>query len=468
MFPMMAADTPENSTTPQAEATLYRPKRPHIKSRTGCKACKARRVKCDEVRPSCRRCTNRKTPCVYSYPLPATKTSPPPGISGLLDFLAREPLPPASSERDVIDMKLLWLFTSSACGSQFAATGPRLKRVNDILKVQIPRHAFECPFLMDCVLGISALQLQMMGRCDVEDSRGVRYRARAFEGYRKAIADPESSPSPEALVECSLLITILSSHMFREQRTDIGLYIIDWMVVWRGINVMVRTFTPHGFWKLGLADLFFRPEVDLNTGAFHAPEILLAMVGSIQIGDHEYADERTYYDTLKYLGSLYAGLIRDGLGPLMDLRIATWFTLIPSEFIELAKQRRGRALVILAYYCMFLKMVRDLWWITGIGDRGIRDIVDYLAHEPWSGLLSLPRSALSLDRGLDVARLLLGNPEWEPPASDAPDAPTTQAALASDYGRPARADNGDSRLETCEFEQDSIVLAASGIFRSSL
>lgn len=460
MAPMIPAASLDEDTAQRPEARNYQPKRPHTKSRTGCKACKARRVKCDEVRPSCRRCTNRKTPCVYSYPLPATKTSPPPGISGLLDFLAKEPLLPASSERDVVDMKLLWLFTSSVCGSQFAATGPRLKRINDILKVQIPQHAFECPFLMDCVLGISALQLQIMGRCDVEESRGVRYRARAFEGYRRAIADPEPGTSQAALVACSLFMTVLSSHVFRDEGPGIELYIVDWMVVWRGINVMVCTVSPRGLCKLGLADLFFRPEVDLNAGAFHVPEMLLAMVGSIQVGDNEYADEKTYYDTLKHLGSLYAGLSKDGLGTMMDLRITTWFTLIPGEFVELARQRRPRALVILAYYSVFLKMVRDLWWTTGIGDRGIRDILDYLAHEPWSGLLSLPRSALSLNRGPDIARLLLDDPEWQQPTPNAPDTPTMQ----SDCGESAR---GVSRWDTRGFQQDSIVLAASGIFQNS-
>lgn len=36
-------------------------------------------------------------------------------------------------------MKLLWLFTSTACGSYFTATGPLLRRVDNILKVRIPQ-----------------------------------------------------------------------------------------------------------------------------------------------------------------------------------------------------------------------------------------------------------------------------------------------------------------------------------------
>ncbi|PYI33613.1 hypothetical protein BP00DRAFT_111430 [Aspergillus indologenus CBS 114.80] len=40
----------------------------HTKSRGGCQACKSSRVKCDENRPSCRRCCQRRTLCVYGDP----------------------------------------------------------------------------------------------------------------------------------------------------------------------------------------------------------------------------------------------------------------------------------------------------------------------------------------------------------------------------------------------------------------
>ncbi|KAL2850773.1 hypothetical protein BJX68DRAFT_72421 [Aspergillus pseudodeflectus] len=43
---------------------------PHAKSRNGCYTCKQRRVKCDEVRPSCGACLSRGDPC--TFPTPAT------------------------------------------------------------------------------------------------------------------------------------------------------------------------------------------------------------------------------------------------------------------------------------------------------------------------------------------------------------------------------------------------------------
>ncbi|KAH8593052.1 hypothetical protein B0O99DRAFT_627941 [Bisporella sp. PMI_857] len=45
-----------------------RPRRMHKKSRHGCDQCKKRRVKCDEVSPTCSNCTSRETECHYSIP----------------------------------------------------------------------------------------------------------------------------------------------------------------------------------------------------------------------------------------------------------------------------------------------------------------------------------------------------------------------------------------------------------------
>ena len=40
----------------------------HNKSKTGCDNCKRRRVKCDEGKPSCKKCQNMKLDCIYSPP----------------------------------------------------------------------------------------------------------------------------------------------------------------------------------------------------------------------------------------------------------------------------------------------------------------------------------------------------------------------------------------------------------------
>ncbi|KAI0096814.1 hypothetical protein F4776DRAFT_556237 [Hypoxylon sp. NC0597] len=97
----MAGPTPGESQP----KTKRRPRVGMLKVRTGCVVCKIRRVKCDETKPSCKRCTSTGRKCEGYPPVPQRKprggsaaTGKAPTISsgativGYNDF----PLPPAS------------------------------------------------------------------------------------------------------------------------------------------------------------------------------------------------------------------------------------------------------------------------------------------------------------------------------------------------------------------------------------
>lgn len=386
----------------------YHSKRTHTKSRNGCKACKTRRVKCDEARPACRGCVMRNTACVYrqQYPPPGARAPPP------VSHVSIQPLFIPSPIRDAVDMELLWFYTSKACGTSCIIEPAREARITHILKVDIPRIALSSPFLMDCLLATAALQLELMGQ-DIDTYRAVRYRSHAFHGYRKAIAEakPESFPS---IIACSILLTNLASHMFREEGTE-ELYIINWMTLWRGISYVIDLVSPRRIWESGLAELFLRPCVDPNQSAFYIPGQLLSVVSSIGPEDLDYPHISTYYAALRYVGSLYFNLPKSS-EPVMNLRILTWFTYLPESYVELCRKRRPRALIILAHYLVFIKLMDTMWWTIGIGNREIRGIISCLGTE-WSSKLAIPRRALSIEGRLGIARLLLDDQNWEFPAT---------------------------------------------------
>ncbi|KAB8199944.1 hypothetical protein BDV34DRAFT_205760 [Aspergillus parasiticus] len=56
---------PSDTTPPGLQVTGFRLRRTHEKSRNGCVRCKQQRKKCDELRPSCSRCTKRMYRCRY-------------------------------------------------------------------------------------------------------------------------------------------------------------------------------------------------------------------------------------------------------------------------------------------------------------------------------------------------------------------------------------------------------------------
>lgn len=460
------APAPAVDLAPDPTEKPYHSKRPHKKSRTGCKNCKARKVKCDEGRPTCRSCKQRNVPCIYvnvaaastatttnnstatatststatsspksnfeagiepssTFVLPSRTQNLPSPVSSTQSQFSPVPIPngdggalvikepvfcPASIDEE--DLRLLWFYTA-ATSSSFTVDAGAPARSSDILKVRLVQVAFETPFLMDSLLALSSMHLQVLNQpYDVD--RAISYRLRSFAGYRKAIeeARPETF---SALVGNSLLMTALSSQQFRDKDSK-ELYIIDWMIVWRGIGLIIHRIGISKFFHSGLAELFRRPSIDLESCLSAIPSHLLFMVSSIKPDDPDYAEVETLYSALKYLGSLYAYL-QVGIKPTMGLRIITWFTFLPKEFIEMVRQRRPRALVIIAHYAVFLKLIQTVWWMEGVGDRSLSDLCEYLGPE-WQYLLIVPQMARRTNSVVEIGRIVLENRDWQPPESD--------------------------------------------------
>ncbi|KAI1767992.1 hypothetical protein GGR53DRAFT_525545 [Hypoxylon sp. FL1150] len=66
MFSLSATlDAPANDIGVDNQGRALRQRRYHVKSRLGCMNCKSRKVKCDEKRPTCRKCFTRGLECSY-------------------------------------------------------------------------------------------------------------------------------------------------------------------------------------------------------------------------------------------------------------------------------------------------------------------------------------------------------------------------------------------------------------------
>ncbi|KAM7209555.1 hypothetical protein V8F20_000293 [Naviculisporaceae sp. PSN 640] len=478
----------------------YHAKRPHRKSRNGCKNCKRRKVKCDEGKPACRTCTLRRETCVYlattstsaaqssassstrlplscslpvhsvsptriqSQPSSSSESSSPRSTVSLsvsdsssssleseqdLDLplalpqsgqSSASPAPSAPSSqlqlqprllqepvfiptsRDLDDVKLLWAYSCTTYLS-FVTQIEGVEKLEYVLRNKVLEYAITSPFLMDCVLALTSMHMDHLRLKDlaIPRTKSILYRARAFEGYRKAVEAGEPSTYP-ALVCCSLLLCALSSQMFLiEDRAVSRLYILNWIIVWRGIGMVLNLTTPKTLGESGLKDLFMRPPINLDLSAMHIPSNLLFMVSSIKPTDPDFSHVEVYYTTLKYLGSLYKELKENGFSPILDLRIITFYTFAPSEFVDLARKKRPRALVIIAHHLAFLKMAKSIWWTAGICDGQIRDVCEYLGDkerdrdkDEWRSLLTVPWAATKMTESEDIGRLLLDNHAWEP------------------------------------------------------
>ncbi|KAM4054358.1 C6 zinc finger domain-containing protein [Hirsutella rhossiliensis] len=317
-------------------------------------------------------------------------------------------LQPRPDTFDQTDMKLLWFYTTATC-SCFSLQSGKQRPVEDIMRTLVVRHAFETPFLMHSLFALASLHLQSLGQ-SINPQRALSYRAKSFAGYRRAVqeAKPETFP---ALLANSLLLTVLSTQGFREPDGKC-LYIIEWMLLWQGIGLVAGLVDVSSIPSAGLEPLFHRPAIDMEAAAAAAaaaaiPDHLVTMVLSMEPDDADFLETQTYLVTLQHLGSLYYNL-RKGLGAIMTLRIITWLTYLPRRFVELVRSRRPRALVIMVHYAAFLKVVAGIWWMAGVGDRSIRDILDYLGHE-WRQHVEMPLRAMDFDDATELARVISGD-----------------------------------------------------------
>lgn len=305
-------------------------------------------------------------------------------------------------------MKCLWFYTTKTHAS--FATDVTRTSVTEVLRFKVVQLAFAAPFLMDTILGLTAQHMKYLN-IPISEERALAYRAKAFHGYRKAIeeADPENY---QALLPASLFMCAVASAQFREDDTP-PLYILDWILVWRGIGLIFDLVRPETMFRAGMDPLFFRPPIDLNTSALHIPSNLLLMVTSIKEGDEDFPNVEAYYDTLKYLGALYKELLA-GFSGVLDLRVITFFTFLRRDFIHLARSRSPRALVIIAHYLAFAKTVRgpESWWMLGIADRDIDNICNLL-DGIWAPLIRVPRAVARTEERDEIAKILLNNHAWE-------------------------------------------------------
>ncbi|KAL5594742.1 hypothetical protein BROUX41_001656 [Berkeleyomyces rouxiae] len=71
-FLVLSLRAPTNTVDADGNSSIreYKRRRYHTKSRRGCTACRQKRVKCDQGKPICLRCTRNRRQCVYADPWP--------------------------------------------------------------------------------------------------------------------------------------------------------------------------------------------------------------------------------------------------------------------------------------------------------------------------------------------------------------------------------------------------------------
>jgi hypothetical protein len=279
------------------------------------------------------------------------------------------------------------------------------EHMSNVLRFVLPEMAFENEFLMNGMLGIASLHQQRLLPDSTQQRRQTEmYRFKALSSFRKAVAGiGPDSPNYEAALAMTILVVVLCSQDYHDESGE--LTIVRWVILYRGVNAIISMVpAPAVKSALSVGPVFMRQYTELKS-APSIPTVLMNMLAVMNPMEPDYEELPHYCNILDAMGILYASLRDDGIGPNLSIRVISWPSYGSDPFARLAREYRPRALVILAHYLVFMKLIKKLWWIEGIADREI-EAIGKLVGPKYATFMEVPLRAIEMT-DLEEIRVLM-------------------------------------------------------------
>ncbi|KAK6223018.1 C6 zinc finger protein [Colletotrichum tabaci] len=372
---------------------------PHRKSRAGCKTCKSRKVKCDEVQPSCSRCERLHICCEYTHLQKPPSPPPPPPCEERCKiqdpspkFEPNTPCAPVAGSPglDLMQLELLHTYINFT-----SLTFPWSSALRDFWKITVPSLALQHEYLTRAVLCIPALHLAHLR----PERRGF-YVSLALENHRLASESvrlllenvSEKNGLPLFLFSALNIIIVLAT----PQRSSQGV-IADGDASFQDLLVTLQGMK-------GLLEILWDT---LSTSAL-AP-LLSHGSGRLITQQHSFHPAETDFPpTCSSLDEFQARINTQGMDPdtlmaynraiealwgVMDWRrqhweeadALIWVYRCLVDFIPLLSLQKQEALVLLAHFAVVLKTCETRWWMQGWAIRIISNAYQQLddEHKIW-------------------------------------------------------------------------------------
>ncbi|KAK7532540.1 hypothetical protein IWX50DRAFT_659895 [Phyllosticta citricarpa] len=376
------------SAEPQHKKPASR--RTHKKTRTGCAQCKQRRVKCDELKPTCSNCLKRSTVCSLQFSVPnlpynnAPRSGPSSSTASQTANRSPTNLAPSPSSRydspnslacfTAEDMEILHHYTCYT--SQTFTARPNLC---ELWQRYAPTLGIHDPPLMRGILAMGAIH--KAHTCPSRRAHlatvGTRYLNGALGCFRERLSNITRENCESLVVfSCFLCMFVLGSTHKLDSASDEAISTItfddpsEWLRLIRGLPSILHT--GNGRVYEWICETPFRlildPSIYLNEPPLPAAlQTRLNALRDLVLVQHPPtapADLRAYSDALEHLRKctaiLYGKPNQDSV-----TSILIWPSIVPERYVECLKESRPQALLILAHYSSILKELDDYWWGKG-------------------------------------------------------------------------------------------------------
>ncbi|KAG9254344.1 uncharacterized protein F5Z01DRAFT_655161 [Emericellopsis atlantica] len=408
-------------------------RRTHTKSRTGCLVCKRRRVKCDETRPRCRKCTYGNRACVYSSSSSSTlhlipgSPSPRPRPNGHDRAASARTHSAHHVSRPVhVHIPAINNASPSPSGQSPRAhpdgNGPltsfsvlhltlfynAIANMADYMALQGDIHviishalgsASEAPYVLYQLLALSALHSstrQPQSSAPPLQHVATELQTRAlglFNGTRCHLSD-------DTYLSAFLFASFLGVHSLHiaiaEHQHSASSFIsafVDYVHIHRGVRSVIR-----GYWdRIMQSDLkhllsitAWVDEADTCSSEHTAETARLRACLDQSSSSSSSSPMRACVDATRWLEWILR-LKADGHDdPRRDVQaVMAWPLLVSDEYTEALYQRRPEAVAVFAFYTAVMYQHRDFWVFRNVESGLVRAMVDHVGPY-WADALSWP------------------------------------------------------------------------------
>lgn len=288
-------------------------------------------------------------------------------------------LTPETCSLSVNDLKLLtnWCTTTYQSVTQNCNS-------EHFWRIDVPREALGYPALLDSILALSALQLAYHRVQD--DVPHLEYLNAAQTHWIKAHTSlgHEVSSAPD-MTSCTAL--------FAQCNAEIIFSFAFFHLIGSSSSSSALDDLYHAFLQVQgptsvLIDLVEnapgRPMLSLVTQQGDAARMpntfAVAIIGlkRLNAGLGSQQQRRVYSEAIDQLDSCLGYVARSSDPGVAGL---WWILKIPSEYLDLLKDREPMALIILAHYCVVLYSLRKRWWMGDWGVRVLYEICNLLGRD---------------------------------------------------------------------------------------
>ncbi|KAL7922693.1 hypothetical protein ACQKWADRAFT_292152 [Trichoderma austrokoningii] len=411
------------------------PRRSHKKSRAGCRRCKNRKIKCDEVHPRCGNCSKHGVMCdfesrqvleeLHTLPTPVTRSPQAPvsaptssgsmtitsttapsttGIPAYDDHrISPSRLsPPSTSSTPSLTLPSVPIITSMTrqgdrllefqLWHQYISSTSKTLVMNspastDIWQKDVPRLALEGrTYLIDAVLSVAALHLRFKNpedRVMIEASHA--YSASTLAEYCRSLNKGITAENADALFLTSCLIAFqaTASRLFIKEDSDLTdpseshrryALPLSWFHAFQGVKTIVAT-----SWQWIRNSATVKVVIDSQPGFMLdlnplGPESFFGHLLDDLDEELEQEDESNRAATNQ--GYFHAVCV---LNWAHKNQYAPSALALPStvsrRYVELVEAKRPRALAILACFFALLKRMDNVWWLDDVARREVMGLV---------------------------------------------------------------------------------------------